>query len=161
MGTRSYIGMERGDGRVSYIYCHWDGYPYHNGAVLLEHYSSPERMERLLALGDISSLASRLDPTQTSLHGFGHDESEDGVVVAYHRERGEKWDDVKPKEAESVATIPTNQGAEYIYVYRPTTGDWAYGSNDWTGVTFHIGRMIGEPTWVWRPLTPEACKEAE
>ena len=161
MGTRSYIGIERPTGGVTYIYCHWDGYPSHNGAVLLEHYSSAERMERLLALGDISSLRARLDPTQASLHGFGCGESEEGVVIAYHRERGEAWEGVKPKEAASIEAIPQNHGAEYMYIYRQSTGDWVYGSNDWTGVTFHVGAMTGEPTWVWQPLTPEACEEVD
>ena len=165
MGTNSYIGMERDDGSVTYIYCHWDGYPSHNGAVLLEHYASAERMEQLLALGDISSLAARLYPTQTSLHGFGSD-SEDGVVVAYHRERGEKWDGVKPKEAASMTDIPQNNGAEYIYVWRsPAGGDggayWMYASQDWSGVDFDIPyEEQKRPTWAWQKLTPEACKEA-
>ena len=172
MGTRSYIGIERDDGSVTYIYCHWDGYPSHNGAVLLEHYSDAERLDRLLALGDISSLAARLDPTQTSLHGFGSD-SEDGVVVAYHRERGEKWDGVKPKEAASMTDIPQNHGAQFIYVWRPAdaSGDrvasgickahWMYASQDWSEVDQDLPyEEQKRPTWAWQRLTPEACKEA-
>ena len=68
---------------------------------------------------------------------------------------------LKPKEAASIEAIPQNHGAEYMYIYRQSTGDWVYGSNDWTGVTLHVGTMTGEPTWVWQPLTPEACEEVD
>jgi hypothetical protein len=39
MGTRSRIGVMHGD-KVKSIYCHWDGYLEHNGAILQEHYDS-------------------------------------------------------------------------------------------------------------------------
>ena len=39
MATRSNTGIENENGRVSAIYCHWDGYPEHNGRILKEHYS--------------------------------------------------------------------------------------------------------------------------
>ncbi len=145
MGTRSYIGMEREDGSVTYIYCHWDGYPSWNGAVLMEHYSSAERMERLLALGDISSLQPRIAPTQDSPHDFS--KPEDGVVIAYDRDRGEAWEGVKHKTAASIEAIPPSHGAEYAYVYNPTTGGWTYGSLDWKA-----------RTWERLPLTSEACR---
>ena len=38
MSTRSHIGIWNEDGSLDVIYCHRDGYPAHNGAVLLHHY---------------------------------------------------------------------------------------------------------------------------
>ena len=39
MGTRSRIAVMHGPIAKS-IYCHWDGYLEHNGAILQEHYDS-------------------------------------------------------------------------------------------------------------------------
>ena len=43
MSTRSHIGIWNEDGSLDVIYCHWDGYPSYNGAVLLHHYQDPEK----------------------------------------------------------------------------------------------------------------------
>ena len=57
MSTRSHIGIWNEDGSLDVIYCHWDGYPSYNGALLLHHYQAPEKIRELIAPGDISSLA--------------------------------------------------------------------------------------------------------
>ena len=57
MATRSRIAIENQDGTVLSIYCHWDGYPSHHGPILLENYTTQEKVESLIALGSISSLA--------------------------------------------------------------------------------------------------------
>jgi hypothetical protein len=56
MATRSYIGKLNPDNTVSYIYCHYDGYLKHNGEVLNEHYTTEQKIDDLLSLGDISFL---------------------------------------------------------------------------------------------------------
>ena len=58
MGTRSRIGVMHGDNCKS-VYCHWDGYPEHNGAILQAHYDSA-KANNLVALGDLSSLAASI-----------------------------------------------------------------------------------------------------
>ena len=58
MGTRSRIGVMHGD-KVKSVYCHWDGYLEHNGAILQEHYNS-SKANFLVALGDISSLGRNI-----------------------------------------------------------------------------------------------------
>lgn len=88
MATRSRIGMEMPDGTVRSIYCHWDGYPEHNGQVLAEHYTTEERVKQLINLGNISSLAPKLEPDSGQEHDFNR--PLDGVTVAYGRDRGEK-----------------------------------------------------------------------
>lgn len=86
MATRSRIGIELEDGTIKSIYCHWDGYISHNGTILNEDYQDPEKVLALIALGDISSLAPNIEPT--GKHDFN--KPEEGVTVAYHRDRGEK-----------------------------------------------------------------------
>ena len=48
MATRSYIGVRNTDSSVDYIYCHFDGYPEHNGQILTEHYTNINRVNELL-----------------------------------------------------------------------------------------------------------------
>jgi len=54
MGTRSRIAVMHGEVCKS-VYCHWDGYLEHNGAILQEHYDS-SKANQLVAMGDLSSL---------------------------------------------------------------------------------------------------------
>jgi len=56
MATRSRIGKLQNDGTVRSIYCHWDGYIENNGKILVENYKDEEVIDRLLNVGDISSL---------------------------------------------------------------------------------------------------------
>lgn len=61
MSTRSRIGMVMPDGKVKSIYCHWDGYPEGVGKTLENSYTDPKEVEKLLELGDISSLGTHYD----------------------------------------------------------------------------------------------------
>ena len=60
MATRSTIAVEHADGRivgrVTQVYCHFDGYPAHNGKILLEHYTDPIKAAELVSHGAISVL---------------------------------------------------------------------------------------------------------
>ena len=56
MATRSTIALERGDGTVAMVYCHWDGYLSHNGRILMEHYGDAGKVQTLIDHGSISSL---------------------------------------------------------------------------------------------------------
>ena len=83
MATRSRIGIEHQDGTVTSIYCHFDGYISGNGETLQTNYSNREKVEQLIALGDISSLESDIDET-----------------IAYHRDRGEDLNQHQHKDVE-------------------------------------------------------------
>ena len=85
MSTRSRIAIELPNGKVKSIYCHNDGYLSHNGMLLEKHYTDRKKVNALIKLGDISSLAPELKPTGP--HSFNKPEY--GVVVAYGRDRGE------------------------------------------------------------------------
>ena len=84
MGTRSRIGVMHGDNCKS-VYCHWDGYLEHNGAILQAHYDSA-KANNLVALGDLSSLSPAIDAGE-DFHSF--DKPKEGVTVFYGRDRKE------------------------------------------------------------------------
>ena len=87
MATRSRIAIEKEDGTVESIYCHWDGYPENNGKILVENYTDREKVQALIDLGDISNLAPNVEADPDTGHTFN--DPVDGVVVAYGRDRGE------------------------------------------------------------------------
>ena len=115
MATRSFISIKTGKEFRS-IYCHHDGYPECNGAMLLKHYPTIERVEALLALGYISSLNVKIAPEATTPHTF--DKQQEDVVVAYHRDRGDTF--TPPRRH-------TYRGLEledYNYVFNSITNRW-------------------------------------
>ena len=86
MSTNSRIGMVQKDGTVKSVYCHWDGYPSNNGAILLKHYTDPEKVKKLIELGDLSYIGKEVEPAEGQKHDFENPAMD--VTVAYHRDRG-------------------------------------------------------------------------
>jgi len=86
MATRSTISIKE-NGKIRSIYCHWDGYPSNNGKILLEHYTTSEKINELINLGQVSILKENVNPDSKVSHSF--DNRQENVVVAYHRDRGE------------------------------------------------------------------------
>ena len=111
MATRSSISIKTPEGKYRGIYVHNDGYPSYNGRVLKEHYTDIDKINRLIDLGDISSLGERVEPIGE--HSF--DKSERGTTVAYGRDRGET--DVDFKVVDELKSIPDNYDSEYDYVW--------------------------------------------
>ncbi len=60
MATRSTISIENADGTITSVYCHWDGYPSHNGDILLHHYHY-DKLAKLISNGDMSSLNEEIE----------------------------------------------------------------------------------------------------
>lgn len=105
MSTNSVIAMKATDGTMKAVYCHWDGYPSKNGMLLKRYYDTAEKVEELLAFGDISALADCVEN-----------------CVFYHRDRGE--DLSKPNQLlgglyEATLDYPT---AQWLYVF--DNGEW-------------------------------------
>lgn len=120
MATRSKIAIEDQDGKVRSIYCHWDGYPSHHGPILLEHYTTQEKVESLIALGSISSLAPETEIPEGVTHNF--EEPAKGIVVAYHRDRGEA---LSIKSHPNVEAFVKSDVEEYGYVFT-AAGEWLF-----------------------------------
>ena len=119
MGTRSRIGVMHGDNCKS-VYCHWDGYLGHNGAILQEHYDSA-KANHLVALGDISSLGPELGEK----HNF-EDITHGTWTTFYGRDRGETSTEYKVDQTfqEFLETVD-RCGAEYYYIMKD--GVWYCG----------------------------------
>ena len=65
-----------------------DGYLTYNGAMLLDHYNSKERIDKLLSFGNMISLNINIEPDPSKPHTF--DDRQEDVAVFYGRDRGEK-----------------------------------------------------------------------
>ena len=101
MATRSLIGIKL-DNIVKTIYCHWDGYPDHNGKLLVENYNTPAAIFDLLELGDLSILAE--SPAK---------------CTAYHRDRKEPYGMVEARDVDpdELMSVGSEYGVDYVYVY--------------------------------------------
>jgi len=102
MATRSLIGINLNNGITKVIYCHWDGYPEHNGQLLVNNYTSPSSVFDLLELGDLSSL----DVTPAK-------------CTAYHRDRKEPYEMVEARDVNTseLAGVGDDYGVDYVYTY--------------------------------------------
>ena len=119
MGTRSTIAIQNGDGTVTGIYCHWDGYLSHNGRILQENYTTEEQVRELIALGDLSSLGETVG-AKTNFNNPA-----DGQCVAYGRDRGEK--NVEARVFNSHADLIEIAGQEFDYLFTPGVGWSVFG----------------------------------
>ena len=127
MGTRSTIALEFADGTVQQVYCHWDGYLSHNGAILQDHYSDPFKLRDLIDLGGVSSLRPNIGTEHPfSPHGSKEDEAlyeaakAAGASTFYTRDRGEelrvnKFDDYYDY-------LANHQYEEFEYILRQVNG---------------------------------------
>jgi hypothetical protein len=124
MATRSRIGIQNEDGSVDSIYCHFDGYPEHNGDILVNHYSEREKVQKLINLGSISSLAPEVDaPALISCalsEGHSFENQIKGVTVAYHRDRDE---DLQIRKSKTVEDYFMGDIEEFGYLYT-LEGEW-------------------------------------
>ena len=102
MATRSLIGIKLDNNIIKTIYCHWDGYPEHNGQLLINNYTSPAAVLGLMELGDLSSLAE----TPAS-------------CTAFHRDRNEPYEMVEARDIDQneLDTAAMDYGVDYVYIY--------------------------------------------
>lgn len=91
MSTRSTISMTQKDDTVKAIYCHWDGYRKHVGNMLIDHYSSNDRLAELMALGDLSSLHESMEPVE----GLSLNSRPGGHCIVFGRDGGYKDTEAK------------------------------------------------------------------
>ena len=121
MSTRSRIGILNPDGSTRTIYCHSDGYPEHQLPILTQHYSSIEKVEELLNLGDISSLGERIAPNLEEEHTFKNRVK--GVTVAYHRDRGEPM--TAALRHENIHALKkSGWSIDWFYLFDAKKGEW-------------------------------------
>lgn len=123
ISTRSNIAKKIGEDAYLTIYCHADGYLTYNGAMLLDNYNTPERVDALLALGDLSTLQEKLEPDPNSPHSFDYNERQKGVTVAYGRDRGDSETEAR---VFSLAQLNNESNwTEYVYIF-DENNKWKY-----------------------------------
>lgn len=137
MSTNARIGIMLPDNKIKQIYCHWDGYISGGvGETLVNHYSKIEKIEALLALGDISVLTGELYPTGE--HSF--DKPESGITIAYGRDRGETDIDAKVVSMDEWNSVFYSSGSDFYYLY--AEGEWRVKnlnkSNGWDFVKKYL-----------------------
>lgn len=119
MSTRGIIAMETPNKTCRAIYVHFDMYLDGAGLCLINHYTTPERIEQLLALGGLSVLGGKLSEDDSE------PEAQD-VCIAYHRDRGEEY--YAPEEWKSADDLLANAHerywVEYVYLFR--NGEWVF-----------------------------------
>ena len=120
MATRSRIAIEDQDGTVRSIYCHWDGYPENNGAILFANYKTREKVESLISLGSLSSLHEEVEIPEGVIHDFQNQTG--GITVAYHRDRGE---DLSIANHKNVDDFIRGDVEQYGYVFT-AAGEWLF-----------------------------------
>jgi len=132
------IGIENPNTKVvKAIYCHWDGYLEHNGAILNEHYASSPKVNNLIALGDLSSLRAEIGEKHAfSQFDLPKDEVEafklltENMCTFYGRDRGETAPYKRFDTAKEAVTHYDHCGAEYFYLFRydedQQAGKWFY-----------------------------------
>ena len=110
MSTRSTIAIRHEDGTVKKIYCHWDGYLEHNGAILQKYYSTADKVENLLALGNLSNLGPEIKPDDPRDWDLGN---RDSRFCRTYTSRGEALEYLDPGQME-----------EYNYLYDESEAAW-------------------------------------
>jgi hypothetical protein len=135
--------------KVKSVYCHWDGYLEHNGAILQEHYDSA-KANNLVAMGDMSSLGTvigeahpfsqfvsdtdefkalpkaeqeRIKAETEALYEHARDQ---GYCTFYNRDRGETGTEFKVAHTfKEFLGQAEGCGAEYYYIMKD--GVWYVG----------------------------------
>lgn len=100
MSTRAYIARETKAGEVEFIYNHFDGDPEYLGRMLKRCYRTRDKVEALLAVGDISYIRERPDLLE--------------------RARGGKMAEVMPERR--FRDMTAYRQIDYVYVFK--RGRW-------------------------------------
>jgi hypothetical protein len=119
---------------VRAVYCHWDGYLEHNGAILNKHYASSSKANNLIALGDISSLRPEIgekhafSKLEVPMDGDAYDKLYGNMTTFYTRDRGE---DTPFKVFANLSKASEHYTwSDYYYVFKYSKAD-DYQSGEW------------------------------
>lgn len=148
MSTRSRIAVRNADGTITSIYCHYDGYPDGVGKTLVEHYTDPDKIAALIALGDLSVLGKDIGVKQD----FGN--PAEGTCLAYGRDRGETSVDAVTDVDEVAFRKRAAEGwEEYVYLW--ADGDWHVAKPGGGAGPSLVSRRdpSGELPLHWKPVT--------
>jgi hypothetical protein len=123
MATRSMIGVQRDNGTIEAIYCHWDGYIEHHGPILLNAYNGPRKIEALIRQGDLSSLGRKLVEDSTGAKDEDVCSNINGYDMTDPHYNVKVYDDIHDLR-------DRQDWCEYFYVHKE--GRWYVTSSDET-----------------------------
>jgi hypothetical protein len=106
MGTRSFISIKNPDNTYDTVYCHFDGYPDGVGKKLENHYGSEDKVRELIARGDMSSLAAKVDDCE------------------FYTKRGEPLKNLVNIPFEELVELAKATWCEYLYTF--DEGTWTH-----------------------------------
>lgn len=123
MATRCRIAIKEANGTYRSIYCHNDGYPEGVGEILETYYTEVNKIEKLMDLGDISSLGPSLefkdpdtffkDPRAYAL---------DDGTTDYNRWRDEGTKAEVSDTLEELTSLAEDNAAVFLYIFED--GKW-------------------------------------
>ena len=122
MSTHAIIAISDGINiRASYV--NYDGYPSHTGDILNAHYNSPDKINSLIDLGELSAIGTDTDHCQ-----------------AYGRDRGESG--TEPRKFASLSDL-IEYGKSYYaaYIYLFEDDRWVVnkmGTSVWVPIEYAI-----------------------
>ena len=116
MSTRSIIAKTQPSGKIKASYCHFDGYPEHNGKILASYYTDKKKINALLAEGEISvlgyNIGKKIDFDDYQLcHALNQ-------CRFYHRDRGEELRKNTVKDASELEEYANDCNAEFVYLFK-------------------------------------------
>lgn len=113
MSTAAYIATALPNGTFRTVYSNFDNYPEHTGRLLQTVYNSPEAVNALLDMGNLSSLESTLEASKFYTRDYRRN-NEEALILTRRDLFGPDGD------------------ADYVYVFE--SGNWsAYGINRSSG----------------------------
>ena len=121
MGTRSAIGIKHGE-VVKAVYCHWDGYLDHNGAILNKYYNNSVKANMLVAMGDMSSLGASIgeqhsfDDRTVAINDPDLITTVGSQCTFYNRDRGEENVEFKTFQSTQDYLDNFDMGVQYYYL---------------------------------------------
>jgi hypothetical protein len=141
---------------VRAVYCHWDGYLEHNGAILQKHYSASPKVNNLIALGDLSSLRPEIGDKHLfssmeindKAERAAYEETVKDMCTFYTRDRGEDAPFKVFPTLKKAEAYFEGSWCEYLYVFKYSK------ASDYTTGEWHFKKIGGR----WKKLAPAIAK---
>jgi len=128
MATRSTIARVLNNGTVKQIYCHYDGYLDGVGKTLKENYTDTKKLDKLLKLGDLSTLGPEIGRKHSFNNPYKYGTpkyfaySDKNKTKFYGRDRGETGTMARTYENLTAYLLhSTVEGFDYIML---ADGKW-------------------------------------
>ena len=113
MSTNAMIYKKMQDNSVKGIYLHWDGYPSWAGDKLINHYTTEDKVQRLIELGAISVLGNNPEPCEL-VRRFGFN------GTTYPHDDAKAKSDYLPKEWRDMSESERKRLSDDYYRYEGT-----------------------------------------